>query len=429
MTLLALGGAVAGMLLLLGLNFPIATAIGIPATIVFIAFLDIDPAFIPQFMYSSLNSFPSVAVPFFVLASHLLVKGGLAKDLIELSNLIVGRFYCGLAISTTLASVFFSAISGSSVATVLAVGSISIKGMTDNGYDSKFATGLVACAGTLGILIPPSITLILYGVIASVSIAELFAAGLLPGALLGVLLMIASNVIARRKRIPKVTGTGNRAHSTRVLKNSVTALAAPVAVLGGIYFGVWTPTEASAAAVFIALFVGTVVRRTLSLKDVIDSCLETAAMVGLLTFIFGFSQVFAFLVAFSGIPTLLVDFVIQEGLSQWTFFAIVTAVALVAGQFMPAISILVLLAPVFVPVAKILGIDLVHFGILFTLLLEISFVTPPVGFNVNVAAGIANMRLVEVFQGAAPFGVVLFIGFLVVVAFPKISLFLPQILF
>jgi C4-dicarboxylate transporter DctM subunit len=410
------------------LGVPISIALGISTTISLILYTNMDLLFIGQNIYAALDSFPLLAIPFFILASNIMNEAGIARRLIAFAEAVTAGITGGLGMAGVLACAFFAAISGSSVATVVAVGTIIIPGMVKEGYDLKFATGLMTCAGSLGILIPPSILMIIFGVLADVSIGKLFAAGMIPGGILAIILMIYVHLVSKKKGYPPSPHLFFKEKFTRMSQNS-SSLLIPAIILGGIYGGVVTPTEAAILAVFLGLFMGFIVYRELEWKKLPDIFLRSAEMSAMILIILAFAYSFAFLLSFFRIPDLLSDKMVAAGISQWMFLVILNVILLLAGNFMDPSSIMLIFTPLIVSLGSALGVNLVHLGIVVTMNLEIGLISPPVGFNLYVGSSLSNLPLYEVIKSTLPILLIMIITLFVITYLPSVTLLMPKILF
>ena len=405
---------------------PIAIAMGLTSFIYFYFYTTIPLTQVPERLFNSLNAFPLMAIPFFVLAANLMSRGGISKRLITASNALVGQFRGGLAMTAVLACMFFAAISGSSPATVVAVGTLIIPAMIKNGYGKNFSTGLVTTSGSLGILIPPSIPLIVYGISTEQSIGDLFIAGIGPGIMAGIMLLILAVVISRRKNY----GTGKfaivmtGAERFRALRDAVLSLALPIFVLGGIYSGFFTPTEAAAMAVFYALIVSIFIYREIKIKDLVPVLMSSLRTSSMIMFIIAAGILFSFVLTSERIPTQVSEALLASELSPVLFLILVNILLLIVGMFMETSSAILILAPVLLPVAMALGVDPIHFGIIMIINLEIGMMTPPLGLNLFVASGLTGMGVLQVAKAAMPSVAVLLVALLIVTFVPQISLFL-----
>ena len=405
---------------------PIAIAMGLTSFIYFYFYTTIPLTQVPERLFNSLNTFPLMAIPFFVLAANVMSRGGISKRLITASNALVGQFRGGLAMTAVLACMFFAAISGSSPATVVAVGTLIIPAMIKNGYGKNFSTGLVTTSGSLGILIPPSIPLIVYGISTEQSIGDLFIAGIGPGIMAGIMLLILAVVISRRKNY----GTGKfaivmtGAERFRALRDAVLSLALPIFVLGGIYSGFFTPTEAAAMAVFYALIVSIFIYREIKIKDLVPVLMSSLRTSSMIMFIIAAGILFSFVLTSERIPTQVSEALLASELSPVLFLILVNILLLIVGMFMETSSAILILAPVLLPVAMALGVDPIHFGIIMIMNLEIGMMTPPLGLNLFIASGLTGMGVLKVTKAAMPSVAVLLVALLIVTFVPQISLFL-----
>jgi C4-dicarboxylate transporter, DctM subunit len=418
---------VVALLLLLILGVPIAIALGLASIGAILLFADQSLVAISQRFFSALQTYQLLAIPFFVLAGTFMTTGGVAKRMIAFANALVGRFRGGLAMAGLLACALFAAVSGSSPATVVAVGSIMIAGMARSGYTKEFAAGLICNAGTLGILIPPSIVMVVYGAVTETSIGTLFMAGVLPGIILTAALMAAVAVIARRHNLPRQP-RADLATVLRTGRDAVWGLSLVVIILGGIYLGAFTPTEAAAVSAVYAFVVAVFVYRDLKIRDVPRALAESAKVTAMLMFIIGNAMLFAFVLTTEQIPQAASAWVTDLGLPPWAFLLAVNVMLLVAGCLMEATSVVLIFAPILFPIATSLGIDPVHLGIIMTVNMEIGMVTPPVGLNLFVTSGIAGMPVTRVVRAAVPWLVVLLAVLVLVTYVPWISLVLPNAL-
>jgi C4-dicarboxylate transporter DctM subunit len=422
----------AGILLLvlfalLFLRVPIAIALGLSAIATMLLFGEQSLVALAQRFFSALQVYPLLAVPFFILAGALMTTGGVAKRMVAFANALVGHFRGGLAMAALLACALFAAVSGSSPATVVAVGSIMIAGMASAGYTREFAAGMICNAGTLGILIPPSIVMVVYGAVTETSIGDLFIAGVAPGLLLTALLMAAVAILARRLDLPRQP----RADWRTVVKtgrDAVWGLLLVVIILGGIYSGVFTPTEAAAVSAAYAFVIAVFVYRDVRLRDVPRVVADAAKVTAMLMFIIGNAYLFAFVLTTEQVPQTMTQWIIELGLPPWAFLVVLNLVLLAAGSFMEATSVVLIFAPIMFPIATALGIHPVHLGIIMTLNMEIGMITPPVGLNLFVTSGVSGLPVTKVIGAALPWLVVLFLALIVVTYVPWVSLVLLQAL-
>jgi C4-dicarboxylate transporter DctM subunit len=356
-----------------------------------------------------------------------MTTGGVARRMIRFAIATVGHLHGGLAIASVMACVLFAAVSGSSPATVVAVGSIVIAGMVRAGYTQSFAAGVICNAGTLGILIPPSIVMVVYGAVTETSVGALFMAGVVPGLLLGLVLMVAIYIVARVRNMPRQP----RASVGEVLtagRDSIWGLLLIVIILGGIYGGVFTPTEAAAVAAVYAFAIAVFVYRDIGMRQVPEVLIEAAKVTIMLMFIIANALLFAHVLTTERIPQAIAEQIIAWNMSDWQFLIVVNILLLVAGAFMEPTGIILILAPILFPIAMQMGIDPVHLGIIMVVNLEIGMVTPPVGLNLFVTAGITRMSIGQVIRAALPWLMILLAYLVFITYVPIVSLWLPQLL-
>ena len=414
------------LFLLLLSTAPISVALGLTAFLYFFYYTTLPLTQTTDTLFNSLNTFTLMAIPFFVYAANIMTYGGISRRLTEAANAAVGRFPGGLALTAVISCMFFAAISGSSPATVVAVGTLLIPAMIEAGYGRMFSTGIVATSGSLGILIPPSIPLIVYGIATETSIGDLFIAGFGPGLLAGVLLIGLVLFTAWRRGLRGQEIPLTRAQRIKAFRDAFLGLLLPLFVLGGIYGGVFTPTEAAAMAVLYSLIVSLFVYREMTLKDLARVTVASARMSAMIMFIIANAILFSFVLTSERIPDQITNLFINLDLSWFTFLLVVNAFLLLVGCFMETSSAILILAPIFLPVATQLGVNPIHFGIIMVMNLEIGMVTPPFGLNLFVASGISKLSVVRVAKASAPSALVLLAALLIVTYVPDISLFLVE---
>ncbi len=413
-------------LMLLGV--PLAICLGLSVIVSFWWHESLPLMAVAQKLYNGLDHFPLMAIPFFVLASNIMATGGVSKRLIDVCNAFVGHYRGGLAVASVISCMFFAAISGSSPSTVVAIGSIMIPAMIASGYGDKYSVGLLGSAGSLGILIPPSIPMIVYGVATEQSVGKLFMAGVGPGIFMGLVFIVTAIIVAKVKgfRGAEVVPWGMR---LRLLWKALPGLFMPFLVLGGIYGGIFTPTEAAAVAVFYSLMVSLFIYKDLSFRDLPKIFIRSAVVMSMLLFIITNAMLFAFILTTEGIASSVAAFIVAHAVSPWMFLLFVNILLYFVGDFMEPSAAILILAPLFLPIVLELGIDPIHFGIIMTVNMEIGMITPPVGLNLFVASGISGLSLWDVFKGAAPFMVIMLIGLLIITYIPIISLWFPKLIY
>ncbi len=418
----------ASLLTMLAVGLPVAMSLGLASVLTILFFENDSLASLALKFFQTFEHFTLLAIPFFILAGNFLTTGGVARRMINFAISAVGHLPGGLAIASVLACMLFAAVSGSSPATVVAIGSIVIAGMVKVGYSQSFATGVIVNAGTLGILIPPSITLVIYAAVTETSVGRLFMAGVIPGILLGLSLMVAIYLAARIKKLPRQP-KASWTERFNLFREALWGLLLIVIVLGGIYGGVFTPTEAAAVAAIYAFLCAVFIYRDLHIFEVPRVLLDSARVTVMLMFIICNAFLFGHVLTTAQIPQQIAQMIVDANLSPWHFLLVVNIILLVAGNFMDPAPIVLITAPIFFPTAVKLGIDPIHLGIVYVVNMEIGLVTPPVGLNLFVASGITGMPLIEVVRAAAGWLMIL-LGFLIVVTYiPEISLYLPNLLF
>ncbi len=411
----------------MAIGMPIAISLGLSSIVTIVFFSQDSLASMTIKMFETSEHYTLMAIPFFVLAGVLMSTGGVAKRMVNFAIAAVGHLRGGLAIASVLACMLFAAVSGSSPATVVAIGSIVIAGMVKNGYPMEFGAGVICNAGTLGILIPPSIVMVVYAAITEVSVGRIFLAGVIPGIVLGLMLMFAVWWRAGKLKTTPPPKASTR-EVLRALRESLWGLALLVIIMGGIYGGVFTPTEAAAVSAVYALIVAVFIYRDLGAKDLPHVFLEAARTTVMLMFIVANALLFAHVLTTERIPQTIAAQIVGMGMEPWMFLIVVNVILLIAGNFMEPTGIILILAPIFFPIATELGIDPIHLGIIMVVNMEIGMVTPPVGLNLFVTAGVTGMNLVQVTRAALPWLSVLLVFLVMVTYIPQISLFLPNLL-
>jgi C4-dicarboxylate transporter DctM subunit len=421
---------IAILLVLLATGTPISIALGLTVLAFLVGFSDFSMEtvdIVSQRLFTGLESFALMAIPFFVLAGAFLTEGGVAARIIRFATALVGWMPGGLAMAAILACAFFATISGSSPATVAAIGSIMLPAMMKAGYPKRFAVGVVTTSGSLGILIPPSIVMIIYAVSTSTSAGKLFVAGVVPGILLALVLMAVTFVTAKRKGFPTLPRAGLREVWT-AFREAFWGLLLVVVVMGGIYGGLMTPTEAAAVSAVYAFIAAVFIYRDLRLRDTGKVLLSAANTSAMLLYIVTNAVLFSYLLTSEQIPQSISAWVTAQELSPWMFLVVVNLVLLAAGQFMEPSSIVLILAPLLLPIALSLGIDPIHLGVIMTVNMEIGMLHPPVGLNLFVASHLAKMGMTEVSIACLPWLGVMLVYLVLVTYVPQVSLWLPHVL-
>jgi len=375
-------------------------------------FLPVPLQAIVQQLFNGMDNFILLAIPFFILSGNIMARGSISTKLVQVMQLLVGHLPGGMAIAAILACIFFAAISGSSPATVIAIGSIMIPALIRHGYGENFSIGLLTSTGSLGILVPPSIPMVLYALVMNVSVGQLFMAGIIPGLLIGLILITYSFVLASRHNW-KSTDTYEKGERLRLIRSASWGIALPAIILGGIYFGVFTPTEASAIGVIYALFVEFFIYKDMDLKKLNEVLKESVILSSVLLFIIACAMTFIWLLTREKLPALAAEFIISHIENKYVFLLVINIFFILVGCFIDIVSA---------------DIDFIHFGIMMIVNIEFGFLTFPFGLNLFVAMGITGKSLTQIGRAVLPFLALLFLGLMLVTYIPEITLWLPSVL-
>lgn len=412
--------------LLLLLNVPIALSLGAASLVGFLT-LDLPLQVLPAMFFASTTKFSLLAIPLFILAGMIMERCGISDRLIRLATLIMGPVAGSLALVTVVVGILFAGISGSGPADVAALGAILIPSMLARGYKKQFTTGLMAAVGSIGIVVPPSIAFIIYGVLAEVSVGKLFMAGIIPGIIMGIFMGGISYVIARREGY-----RGERRGTLREIwaafKEAIWGIIAPLIILGGLYGGIFTATEAAGIVVVYGLLVGLFVYREVRFKDLLKLATDSAVASAVVMFIVAAAGLFAWIIIVKGLAVAMTDALLGLTSSTIGFLMIANLILLLAGCFLDAISIFYITVPIFMPVVRQLGIDPIHFGVIMTVNLAIGQFTPPVGVNLYVAGSLGKASLKEVSAGAVPFILASVLALLLITLVPSLSTWIPGLM-
>jgi C4-dicarboxylate transporter DctM subunit len=378
-------------------------------------------------LFTGIEKFEIMAIPFFILAGNFLTHGGVARRMIDFASAMVGHWYGGLALAGVMACALFAAVSGSSPATVVAIGSIILPAMVKQGFPKRFGAGVITTSGALGILIPPSIVMVMYAVATNTSVGALFIAGIIPGIILATMLGITTWWRARKNNYPRQP-KATWAERWRTFRQSIWGLLLIIVVIGGIYTGIFTPTEAAAMSAVYAFFVAVFVYKDMTLAKVPKVLLDSANMSAMLLYIITNAVMFSYLMTSEQIPQELAAWMLDKGLGVVTFLLFVNIILLLAGNVMEPSSIVLIMAPILFPVALKLGIDPVHFGIMMVVNMEVGLCHPPVGLNLYVASGITKMGITELTVAVWPWLLTMLVFLVIVTYWPPLSIWLPKAL-
>lgn len=409
---------------LIAIGVPIAFALGLASIITILGAGTLPLDYTAQIAFVSIDSFPIMAIPFFIAAGVFMGAGGLSERLLTVADKLVGSLPGGLALASIMTCMFFSAISGSGPATVAAIGAITIPAMTARGYSVYFAAGIVASAGAIGVIIPPSNPFVVYGVSAQVSIGKLFIAGILPGLLMGLALMAAAFFISYKKGWRGEEGDRSFTAILLSIWQAKWALLVPVIILGGIYGGIMTPTESAAVAALYGLIIGMFVYKELSLKKLWEASIDATRTSSIIIILMAMATIFGNIMTIEQIPETIAGFVLNFTDNKIIILLLINILLLIIGIFMEALAAIVIITPVLLPIAIGVGVDPIHFGVIMVVSLAIGFITPPVGVNLFVASGIAKVGIEKIAKASFPFLVIMIFILMVITYVPSISLVL-----
>ncbi len=415
------------LLTLMLTGMPISISLGLTVLTFFFTMTDIPIESVALKLFTGIEKFEIMAIPFFILAGNFLTHGGVARRMINFATSMVGHWHGGLGLAGVMACALFAAVSGSSPATVVAIGSILLPAMVKQGFPNSFGAGVITTSGALGILIPPSIVMVMYSVATNTSVGQLFMAGVVPGLMLAALLGLTTWYRARKNNYPRLA-KASMAQRLSALRESVWGLLLIVVVIGGIYSGIFTPTEAAAMSAVYAFIVAVFVYKDMTLKQVPKVLLDSASMSAMLLYIITNAVLFSFLMTSENIPQSMASWLLDMVLGPISFLLMVNILLLLAGNVMEPSSIVLIFAPILFPVAQSLGIDPVHFGILITVNMEVGMCHPPVGLNLYVASGITKMGITELTKAVWPWLLTMIVFLGIVTYIPAISLWLPRTL-
>jgi C4-dicarboxylate transporter, DctM subunit len=415
------------LIVLMLTGMPISISLGLTVLTFLFTLTDVPIQSVALKLFTGIEKFEIMAIPFFILAGNFLTHGGVAKRMIRFASSMVGHWHGGLGLAGVMACALFAAVSGSSPATVVAIGSVILPAMVKQGFPNRFGAGVITTSGALGILIPPSIAMVMYSVSTNVSVGAMFIAGIVPGIALATLLGLTTWYIARKHNYPRLpkASWGER---WKAFREGVWGLLLVVIVMGGIYSGIFTPTEAAAMAAVYAFIVTVFIYKDMPLKRIPKVLLDSASMSAMLLYIITNAVLFSFLMTSENIPQAMADWMIAQGFGPVAFLLVVNILLLMAGNVMEPSSIILIMAPILFPVAVKLGIDPIHFGILIVVNMEVGMCHPPVGLNLYVASGITKMGISELTVAVWPWLLTMLVFLGVVTYWPGLTLWLPHLL-
>ena len=416
------------LIVTIAFSIPIGITLGLSTWIMMLFTSNIPMVMIAQKAFTGLDSFPLLAIPFFILAGSLMCSGGISRRLVTLAESLVGWIVGGLAMVTVLACMFFAAISGSGPATVSAIGSFMIPAMKERRYDAGFAAAITAAAGTIGVIIPPSIPFVIYGIVAKASIGDMFIAGIVPGIIIGIALMLVCYFTARKRHYLSMAERPKFSSVAKAFREAFWALLVPVIILGGIYGGVFTPTEAAVVAVAYSVFIGKFVYRELTMATLYDCLKSTALINGATSFLIGLSMAFANYLAMAQIPAHIAQWFTSFAESPFLLMIVINFFLLVLGCFVDNIAAVIILTPILLPVVRSIGIDPIHFGLIITVNLACGFISPPYGINLFVASAISGENIESISREIVPVFCAMVACLLLFTYFPVLTMGLLKVL-
>lgn len=416
------------LIIFLILNLPVGIAIGLSSLVAVMATGTLSHSYIVSTIVAASDSFPIMAIPLFILAGELMGGGGVSRRLLNVVNVFFGRITGGLAICTVAVCMFFAAVSGSGPATVAAVGSMVVPTMLQKGYSKKFTLALIACAGSIGVIIPPSIPMVIYGVSTGTSISGMFMAGFLPGFLIGGVLMILCYVYAKKNGWTGDNTKYSFNQALNIIWDAKWALINPLIILGGIYGGFFTPTEAAGVAAVYAFICGVFIYKELNLKGLYQTVAGACSTTGTTMVIIGCATAFTKILTIQQIPVMITNAILGITSNQILILLLINVLLLIVGCFMDTTPAMMVLSPILLPIALSFGMSPIHFGIIMVVNLAIGFITPPLGINLFVAARISNEPLDTVTDGIVPFILAMIFCLILITYIPSISMYLPKLL-
>lgn len=425
---MAAGVLFISLLVLILVGMPIAIALAMSSALTILVYGTATPLLQVRSIVTAVSSYPLLAIPLFILAGDLMYTGGLSKRLVRLADAWLGSVKASLAYATVAASTFFAAISGSGPATVAAIGSNVVPEMEKRGYPRDYSTALAAAAGIVGVLIPPSIPFVMFGISSGASVSTLFMAGIIPGLMFSVGFCLMARFLYGKRKIESEVRKFDLKEALTVTKDSIFAVLAPVIVLGGIYGGIFSPTEAAAVSVFYAIVIGFFVYKELTVKTLVEAFIKSTKTTATCMGLVAFASTFGRLLTLEQVPNNLANFIAGISSNRYIILLLINIFLIFVGMFMETIASIIILTPILLPVVTGLGVDPVMFGVMMTANLAIGFCTPPLGVNLFVASGISGLKVEEITKAILPYFAVMFIVLLLISFVPAVSLALPAVL-
>lgn len=416
------------LFLLLFIGAPVFVALSLSSVITIIGFTNYDLMVVVQRMFGGIDKFSLMSVPFFILAANVMKNGGIARRILTFAQVLVGHSPGGLAVTTEVSSMFFGAVSGSSPATVIAIGGLMYPGMIKAKYPPGFATGLITASGSVALLIPPSITAIIYCSVTGASVGSLFMAGFGAGIIFGLIYVAYIRIYAMRNKIPRGART-TRKEKWQATKDAAWALGVPIIIIGGIYSGLFTPTEASGISAIYAIIVSVFIYREMSLKDLFQTCISSAISTSQVMILLAAASIFGWVLTVGRVPQVLADLIIGANLGQIGFLLVVNILMLITGMFIDGSSAVLIIVPLILSTSNSLGIDPIHLGVIMVATAAIGMFTPPFGLNLFVAQPITKQKMSVIYKGVMPFVVLSILALAVLTYFPEIYMWIPRLMY
>lgn len=418
----------ASLFILILLGVPIFVSLSLSSLLSFLFFMDVPLVIVAQRMLGGVDKFALMAVPFFIFGANVMKTGGIAQRILDWTYSMVGGLRGGIALTAEAACMFFGAVSGSSPATVVAIGGLMYPALEEKHYDQGFSVGLIASSGSVALLIPPSISAIIYGAVTGVSVGALFVAGFGAGALYGLLYLIYSYIYARRAKLP-VDKKASFSEKWQATRKAGWALGIPLIIIGGIYLGVFTPTEASGVAAAYAIFISMFIYKEMNLKQLFKTAIASAESTAQVMILLASASIFGYILTVGQVPQGLTNFIIGQDLSKIQFLLMINVILVLAGMFIDGSSAIIIIAPLVYPIAMSLGVNPIHLGVIMVANAAIGMFTPPFGLNLFVAQATTCVPMMKIIRGVIPFVIISLVALAIITYIPEISMFLPRLVY